>query len=81
MKRNCSPRRMGLYRSRDGLIFGVCRGLCDYFDIRAGWVRALTLAAFIFTGFWPVGAGYILAALLMKREPRLAFERETYTEY
>ena len=59
----------GLYRSRDGIILGVCRGVADYFNLAAFWVRAIIVVAFIFTGFWPIIGIYILAALLMKPEP------------
>ncbi|MFO7975245.1 MAG: PspC domain-containing protein [Candidatus Hydrogenedentota bacterium] len=59
----------GLYRSRDGILFGVCRGLADYFDLSVFWLRAIVVGAFILTGFFPVVFLYILAALLMKREP------------
>ena len=62
----------GLYRSRDGIILGVCRGVADYFNIAALWVRAILVVAFIFTGFWPIIGIYILAALLMKSEPGVA---------
>lgn len=61
--------RHALYRSRRGLLFGVCRGLAEYFDISVFWTRVLALAALVFTGFWPVGVIYLLAALVMKREP------------
>lgn len=59
----------GLYRSRDGVIFGVCRGIAEYFDISVFWTRAITLGALILTGFFPVGFAYLLAGLLMKKEP------------
>jgi len=60
--------RLGLYRSRNGVILGVCRGLADYFDFSAFWIRAIAVILFIFTGFWPVVGSYLLAALLMKSE-------------
>jgi phage shock protein C len=47
----------------------VCRGLADYFDLSAFWIRAIAVTLFIFTGFWPVVGIYLLAALLMKSEP------------
>lgn len=62
--------RRGLYRSRAGWIFGVCRGVADYLNISVFWTRMLVLLLFVFTGFWPVGVIYLLAALLMKLEPR-----------
>jgi phage shock protein C len=61
--------RRGLYRSRDGIILGVCRGVADYFDFSAFWIRAILIVVFIFSGFWPIIGIYILAALLMKSAP------------
>jgi len=66
MSRSNSISGRGLYRSRNGVIFGVCRGLADYFDFSVFWVRGIAIILFIFTGFWPVVGIYILAALLMK---------------
>ena len=59
----------GLYRSRYGIILGVCRGLAEYFDISIFWTRAGVLLLLIVTGFWPTLVLYIIAALLMKKEP------------
>ena len=61
--------RRGLYRSRNGVILGVCRGVSDYFDFSVFWIRAIAVLLFIFTGFWPIVGIYILAALLMKTNP------------
>ena len=59
-----------LYRNpRRGMIFGVCRGIAEYFVISVFWTRILTLFGLIFTGFFPIGLAYIVAALLMKKEP------------
>ena len=69
MSRFNSMSRPGLYRSRNGVIMGVCRGLADYFDFSVFWIRAIAVIFFIFTGFWPVVAIYFLAALLMRSEP------------
>lgn len=66
MSRYSSISGRGLYRSRNGVIFGVCRGLAEYFDFSVFWIRAIAVLLFIFTGFWPVAGIYILAALLMK---------------
>jgi len=59
----------GVYRSRNGIILGVCRGIAEYFDFSVFWVRTITLLAFLFSGFWPVAVLYFVAALLMKPEP------------
>ena len=69
MRKFNSMSRQGLYRSRNGVILGVCRGLADYFDFSVFWIRAIAVILFIFTGFWPVVGIYILAALLMKPGP------------
>ena len=68
MSRYSSIAGRGIYRSRNGIILGVCRGIADYFDFSAFWIRAILIVAFIFTGFWPIIGIYILAALLMKSE-------------
>lgn len=73
------PRR-GLYRSRNGLVFGVCRGAADYFGVSVFWTRVIVVAAFLLTGFWPVGVAYIAAALIMQAEPG-ALSRCTRTRY
>lgn len=67
-----SPR--GLYRSRKGVLAGVCRGLADYFDVSVFWLRMILIAVFIVTGFFPIVFLYILAWLLMKPEPRWRYE-------
>jgi phage shock protein C len=64
--------RRGLYRSRNGVLLGVCRGAADYFDFSAFWIRAIAVILFIFTGFWPIAGVYVLAALLMKPDPASA---------
>ena len=63
----------GLYRSRKGIIFGVCRGLAEYFDVSVTVTRILAVIAFLLTGFWPAGVVYIILALLMKTEPRWSY--------
>ena len=69
MIRDNSRAGRGLYRARNGVILGVCRGIADNFDFSAFWIRAILIVTFIFTGFWPIIGIYILAALLMKSEP------------
>ena len=61
--------RSGLYRSRNGILFGVCKGLAQYFDLSVFWTRVVAVIVLICTGLWPVAGLYLLAALLMKPEP------------
>ena len=75
----------GLYRSRNGAIFGVCRGIAEYFDFSVFWTRTFAVILFLVTGLWPISGLYLLAALLMKPEPVIAIqseeEREFYDSY
>ena len=59
----------GLYRSRSGIIMGVCRGIGDYLNFSVFWIRAILVILFLISGFWPVVVLYFVAALLMKQEP------------
>jgi phage shock protein A len=61
--------RRGFYRSRNGAIFGVCRGIAEHFDFSLFWTRVIAVIVFFMTGFWPAVGLYLLAALLMKSEP------------
>ncbi len=69
------------YRSRDGAIAGVCRGLAEYFDFSVFWLRIIFVLGAVFTGLWPAVAGYVLAALLMKPEPLLPPENMEEEEF
>lgn len=75
----------GLYRSRNGVIAGVCRGLAEYFDFSVFWLRTMVVIIFLLSGIWPVVALYFLAMLLMKPEPVRPFsspgEEEFYDSY
>ncbi len=85
MKRFKRIFRNGLYRSRNGIILGVCRGFAEYFDFRVFWVRAIAIILLIFSGLWPIMGLYFIAALMMKPEPvvpiRTDEEQEFYNSY
>jgi phage shock protein C len=67
----------GLYRSRNNLLFGVCAGFAEYLNLNVFWTRIIVLVAFIMTGFWPVGAIYLVAALLMRKNPATIWYEES----
>ena len=69
MRRYETRGQYGLYRSRGGLILGVCRGLADYLGIAALWIRLAAVILLLMTGLWPIVILYIIAAFLMKPEP------------
>jgi phage shock protein C len=75
----------GLYRSRNGIILGVFKGLAQYFGFSVGWLRTIGVIVFIFSGFWPVVVLYLLAALIMKQAPVIPLdsldEKEFYDSY
>ena len=75
----------GLYRSRNGVILGVCRGLAEYFNLSVFWVRAAAVIFLFISGFWPITAIYFLGAFLMKPEPAIPVqtseEQEFYDSY
>jgi len=71
----------GLYRSRNGIILGVCRGIADYFDFSVFWARVITLVLLFLTGFWPVMILYFVAALLMKPEPVIPIQTDEEQEF
>ena len=71
----------GLYRSRNGIILGVCRGVAEYFDFSVFWARTIVFILFLFSGFWPIAALYFIAALLMKPEPVIPIQTEDQQEF
>ena len=73
--------RMGLYRSRRGVIAGVCRGVADYLDFSVFWTRMIAIGLFIFTGMWPIVGVYILGMLVMKPAPSVPFESDEDVEF
>ncbi len=70
-----------LYRSRSGVILGVCRGIAEYFDFSVFWTRTIVVVLLFITGLWPITGLYFLGALLMKPEPVIAIESEEEREF
>ena len=66
-----------LYRSRRGMIFGVCQGIADWRGINAGYVRLTLVILTVFTGFFPFGLLYLIAAFFLPVEPAYR-ERHSY---
>ncbi len=81
MNDRVTRRRQGLYRSRSGMIMGVCKGLSEYFGVSLKWVRILSVVALMTTGFWPAVCIYLLAGFFMKPEPILPLETELEEEF
>jgi len=62
-------RQGGIYRARDGVFLGVCKGISEYFDFPLFWIRMGMVVFFIFSGFWPVIGIYLVAAFFMNPKP------------
>jgi phage shock protein C len=59
----------GPFRARDGLGFGVAKGLADYCGWPPGLVRLILIVATIFLFFWPTIIFYLAAAFIMSPAP------------
>ena len=81
MRRRHDGTRRGLYRSRDGMILGVCKGIANHLDISAFWLRVIAVMLLFTTGLWPIVGVYLLAAVFMKPEPVLPLETEGEAEF
>lgn len=64
-----SKYKSGIYRARDGVFLGVCKGVAEYFDFSTFWIRAALIFFCIVSGFWPVVGVYLVAAFFMKPRP------------
>ena len=73
--------RGGMYRSRDGVILGVCKGIAQYFDFSVFWTRAIAVVLLFFTGLWPTVVLYFIAGLIMKPEPVLPLQTSDQQEF
>jgi phage shock protein C len=71
----------GIYRARNGVFLGVCKGIGEYFDLSVFWVRMALVVVFIFSGFWPVIGVYLVAAFFMKPKPVKPIESEEEREF
>lgn len=84
-KRGCRRRtnrsHNGLYRSRNGVLLGICKGLAEYYDFSVFWVRIGVVFIFMLSGFWPLIGIYFVAALFIKPKPMQPLENEDEREF
>ncbi len=76
-----SSRHGGIYRSRDGVFLGVCRGIAEHFDFSVFWVRMAIVITFVLSGFWPVIGIYPAAAYFMKPKAIRPIESDEEHEF
>lgn len=74
-----------LYRSRSGMICGVCKGIAEHLDFPVFWLRVIALVILFTAGIFPPVLLYFLAAIFMKPEPVIPFsdveDQEFYNSY
>ncbi len=70
-----------LYRSRNGMILGVCRGIADYYNIPVFWFRAGVIILAVTTAIWPVVLSYFAIAFIVKIEPVIPFASDSENEF
>ncbi len=77
--------RRTMYRSRNGMLLGVCRGMAEHMGISVFWLRVAMVVVVLATGLWPGVFFYLLAAVIMKPEPVIVppddRAREFYDSY
>ena len=81
MTRHIERQRSGPYRSRTGLILGVCKGLAEFFDFSIVGMRIIVVGLLVLSGVWPMVILYFVAALLMRPAPVLRPETEEEQEF
>ncbi len=79
MARGSAGREM--YRSRSGVIAGVCQGLAEYYGFNVFWLRVIVVVLFFMSGIWPVLFVYFLASLVMKPEPMRPIQTEDEQDF
>ena len=66
-----------LYRSRDGMVLGVCKGVANYLNVSVTGIRAAVILVTIATALWPMVGVYIIVGLMLKPEPVIPFGDQT----
>jgi phage shock protein C len=61
----------GPYRSKNGMLLGVIRGLADHFQISPFYLRIIVIFLSLILAFWPAVILYIAAAIVMPKEPKV----------
>ena len=63
------------------MIFGLCQGVADRYDLSVVWIRLGLIATFVLTGFFPVVILYAVASFIIKSETRATVEPNFEEEY
>ena len=63
-----------LYRSRSGVVFGVCKGLAEWLNVSELLVRTVWVVLVLLTGIFPFAILYLLLAYFLP-------ERDLFTDH
>ncbi len=66
-----------LYRSRNGMLLGICQGLADWKDMPVSVVRLIFIIICLATAVAPCVIIYLLAGFIIPLEPRGGYRRES----
>ncbi|MBI9106335.1 MAG: PspC domain-containing protein [Spirochaetales bacterium] len=70
-----------LYRSRNGMLLGICQGIADWRDLPVFVVRLIFVIICLATAVAPCVIIYLLMGLIIPIEPRSGYKRdENYYE-
>ena len=58
------------YRSRNGILFGICQGIADWRDVPVSVVRLIFIIICLATAVAPCLIIYLIAGLILPVEPR-----------
>lgn len=71
-----------LYKDpRNGRWLGVCAGVADYFDVRPGVVRLITVIGALMTGIWGLLITYVIMGFVLDKKPEEMYERPEEDEF
>ena len=73
--------RRKLYRSRSGMIFGVCKGLAEYLNVPVVALRTIWLIFVVSTGFIPFAVLYLILAYFLPERDLYSADSTVQTEY
>lgn len=66
-----------LYRSRNGMLLGICQGIADWRDLPVSVVRLIFIIICLVTAVAPCVIIYLLLGLIIPIEPRGGSYRKT----
>lgn len=70
-----------LYRASDPMVFGVCAGFGEYFNIDPTFVRLGFIFIWIVTGILPLSIAYLIATIIIPKKPKDYKMKSSYKKF